>query len=366
LFLFFVLIWIFNQKIEILGQLNVILALVVTKSYWLSVDFRIFLITCLLFLAIVKIVPTVKIQSSLKKANLLELIILVFWTWLIYYFYGYKHSEDKILGVVFNLMYLLKWYMYWIVYRLILSPERRKGILSICVLVFSVVSPLLYDGRTDIFLLIFLIAISLIKYGVKRVRHYTVHFLVFSVFFAVFSLYTATRNLARYNENLTVKSLVENSTWNELQDLVTTYTLERIAETSKGATELLSMPPIYFATYSHLPQVLIPRFLYPDKGFFLPGLYYEELLGGYRTKVGDKNREVGFIGIWWHNFGFASVVYVFLLFGLILLVKNLEPMFLLFWVPKLFGDYNSIPVLIVMLISYLIIKICYVPYTRFE
>lgn len=365
MFLLFLLIWLINKKIEILGQLNVILALVVTKSYWLSLDFEIFLITCLLFLALVKIVPRKKFQFRLKKVNFLELTVLVFWTWLIYYFYGYKHSEDKILGIVFNFMYLLKWYMYWILFRLMLSPEGRKGVLPIGGLLFAVISALLYDGRTDIFILLILIFTSMIKSG-KNVRHYTVHFIVLSVFFTLFSLYTATRNMARYNEGLTVKLLVKNSSFNELQDIVTTYTLERIAETSEGAQELLSLPPIYFATYRHLPEVLIPRFLYPEKGFFLPGLYYEELLGGYRTEVGDKNREVGFIGIWWHNFGYAGFIFVFLLFCLILTVKNFEPMFLLFWVPKLFGDYNSIPVAIMMLFSYFIIKVSYVSSSRFE
>ena len=363
LLLFFLIVG-FNKRIAILSQLNVIIALLITRSYWFSWDLRIFTISLTLFLVIIQILPKRKLHTNVRGVSSGELIILGIWTWLVYYFYGYSHSEDMILGIYFNIIYLLKWYTYWIVYRAMLSRDLLKSIFSAMILLFSVITPLMFDGRTDIFLLLLLICMSFIKNEKKRVRMYLPQLAVFGIIFMSFSIYTATRNMARYNENLTVQKVLETSSKQELVDIVSTYTWDRMLETSEGAEKILSKPPKYLATFSNLPQVLIPRFLNPDKGFFLPGLYYEELLGGYRAKIGDKNREVGFIGIWWHNFGYFSLVYFVLLIPVILLIGKLESMFLIFWIPKLFGDYNSIPVLLIMIIFYQIINMFYVSYSR--
>ena len=114
-----------------------------------------------------------------------------------------------------------------------------------------------------------------------------------------------------------------------IAELTENYVLNRLTEAEISTLELLDREPQYLSTFGKLPELFIPRYFWPEKGNFLPGVYYNSLLNGKEETIFSKNLELGFIGIWWHNFGYYSFIYVCLILLLTLLVRNFNTVFLL-------------------------------------
>ena len=345
----------FYYRSSNLLKLNFILPLLIIRPYLFSFDIRIILISLIVFLLIQKIIPN-KSFLFYEKANFREVLFVLLWTITIYYILGFSHNKVTENSLLIPHILQLKWYVFWI----ILKKQSKFGFL---VRFFLLVSMLIFDGRTEVFLLLFFLLLPLINKKNKKIYKYYGYGFVLAVIISISSLYTAARNISFVKE-VPVFSVFEDFDKEFIVEISETYVLERLTEAEISTLELLDREPRYLSTFGKLPELFIPRYFWPEKGNFLPGVYYNSLLNGKEETIFSKNLELGFIGIWWHNFGYYSFIYVCLILLLTLLVRNFNTVFLLLFLPKLFGDYNQVPGILEGFIIYFIIYLFYVSYTR--
>lgn len=333
--------------------LNYVVPFLVVWPYLFSFDIRIIFISFLVFLILKKIIPEKKILFE-SSSNIFEITIVLLWTISIFYVIEFRHYQPNLNPFVSHLL-IIKWYIFWIT----LKTHKTYGKI---VTIFLLISLFLYSSRTDLILLLYLLYFKNRKFYNNYISKYYKFFPLAIVFIVLVSVYTATRN---YSQNWNV-DLIESINQIDTEiaiDYVQVYLIERLLDSSQNTSFLLDRPPNYLATFENLPQIFIPRFLWPNKGYFLPGIYYNSLLTNEFVSNNSKNLEVGFIAIWWHNFGYFFIMYFLLVvFFLVFFIKDKNPVFVLFIGPKLFSDYNAIPGLIEAVIIYLIISKIYVSY----
>lgn len=344
----------FKYKIIDLLRVNVLIPLLILRPYIFSFDPRIIIFCLCILILLNKSLPSKILINQEEKSSLLELNIVLIWTLILYYFIGFRHHFVNLNPVVPHLL-LLKWYVFWI----LLKRQNRYGLI---IRFFVIISMLLFDGRTEVFMLLTFLLFKNINQERFVYKVYP-YFICLTFIIAIFSIYTASRNIAFQRE--VELSQVLNILDNELvQELLNNYVLERLTEAEISTKLIWEQDPSYLATYRNLPNLLIPRFIWKDKGYFLPGVYYNSLINNTKESIESKNLEVGFLGIWWHNFGFLSLIFFTFILFLVLLLKDYNAIFLIFTLPKLFGDYNQIPLILESLIIYLLIRQIYVSYSR--
>ena len=345
----------FYYRASNLLKLNFVLPLLIIRPYLFSFDIRIILVSLLVFLLIRKIVPN-EFLFFKDKSNFKEVLFVLIWTITMYYVIGFSHHKVSVSSLWTPHILQLKWYVFWI----LLKQQSKFGIL---VRFFVLVSMVIFDGRTELFLLSFILVFSVISKNNERIYKYYGYGFVLAVVIAITSLFTAARNIS-YVKDVSIASVFDDMDQVYITELLGNYVLGRLTEAEMSTLELLDREPQYLSTFGKLPELFIPRYFWPEKGNFLPGVYYNTLLNGVEESVFSKNLELGFIGIWWHNFGYYSFLYVILLLLVTLLIRNLNPVFLLVFVPRLFADYNQVPGIVEGLLFYYIIYLFYVSYTR--
>lgn len=344
----------FYYRSSYLLNLNFILPLLIIRPYLLSFDIRIILISLIVFLLLRKIIPN-KYLLFYEKANFREILFVLFWTITTYYILGFSHNKVMTDSFIYTHFLQLKWYVFWI----ILKQQSKFGVL---VRSFLLVSMLIFDGRTEVFLLLFLLLFPLITKKNKKIYKYYGYGFVLATIISIFSLFTAARNIA-YVKEVSVLSVFKDLDKENIIEFSEIFVLNRLTEAEMSTLELLDQEPQYLSTFGKLPELLIPRYFWPEKGYFLPGVYYNYILRNVNETLISKNLELGFIGIWWHNFGYYSFIYFCLIILIIQSVKNFNTLFLLLLLPKLFGDYNQIPGILEGFIIYFIINLFYVSYS---
>lgn len=336
-------------------RLNLVLPLLIIRPYLFSFDLFIVLFSLIVFLLLRKIIPGKFIFFN-EKANFIEILFVLIWTITIYYLLDFSHNKVTEGSLLIPHILQLKWYVFWIV----LKKQSKFGIL---VRLFLLLSMFIFDGRTELFLLIFFLLFPIINKKNKKVYKYYVIGFLFSIIISVSSIYTAARNIS-FVKQIPISSVFESIDKEFITEISEQYVLDRIFEAEKSTLILLGKEPRYLSTFGKLPELLIPRFFWPEKGNFLPGTYYNRILTGKSETILSKNLELGFIGIWWHNFGYYSFFYFFIILFITLLVRNLNAVFLLLLLPKLFGDYNQVPGILESLLFYFIIYLFYVSYSH--
>jgi hypothetical protein len=325
----------FYYRASNLLKLNFILPLLIIRPYLFSFDIRIILISLIVFLLIQKIIPN-KSFLFYEKANFREVLFVLLWTITIYYILGFSHNKVTENSLLIPHILQLKWYVFWI----ILKKQSKFGFL---VRFFLLVSMLIFDGRTEVFLLLFFLLLPLINKKNKKIYKYYGYGFV---------------------KEVPISTVFEDMDKEYIAELSENYVLNRLTEAEISTLELLDREPRYLSTFGKLPELFIPRYFWPEKGNFLPGVYYNSILNGVNETIFSKNLELGFIGIWWHNFGYYSFIYVCLILLITLLVRNLNTIFLLLFLPRLFADYNQVPGMLESLLMYFIIYLFYVSNTR--
>ena len=318
----------FYYRLDKLIRLNILLPLIIIRPYLFSFDITLILISTIVFLLLHKILPNKKIIFN-DKANFREILFVLFWTITIYYISGFSHNKVIEGNLLITHILQLKWYVFWV----ILKKQSKFGIL---VRSFTLVSMLIFDGRTEVFLLLFFLLFPLINKKNKKIYKYYGYGFVLAVIISISSLYTAGRNIS-FVKDVPIISVFETFDKELITQLTEIYVLDRILEAEISTLEILDKKPSYLATFGKLPELLIPRYFWPEKGNFLPGVYYNSLLTGAQETIYSKNQELGFIGVWWHNFGYYSFIYICLILFLVLLVRNFIPIFLVIFLPKLYG-----------------------------
>lgn len=338
-------------------KLNLILPLLVIRPYLFSFDIYIVFFSFIVFLLLRKIIPS-KLILFHEKANFREILFVLIWTITIYYLLGFSHNKVTEGSLLIPHILQLKWYVFWI----ILKKQSKFGFL---VRFFLLLSMFIFDGRTEVFLLMFFLLFPFVNKKNKKIYKYYAYGFIFSIIISVSSIYTAARNIS-FVKQIPISSIFESLDKEFIIETSELYVLDRIFEAEKSTLYLLNKDPRYLSTFGKLPELLIPRFFWPEKGNFLPGVYYNRILTGKSETILSKNLELGFIGIWWHNFGYYSFFYFCLILFIVLLVRNLNAVFLLLFLPKLFGDYNQVPGILESLLFYFIIYLFYVSYTPYR
>jgi hypothetical protein len=345
----------FYYRAERLLSLNFLLPLIIVRPYLFSFDIRVVLLSLIVFLLIQKILPNQKLVFN-QKANYYELLFCVIWTFITYYVVNFVHYAVSEGDFFISHLLQLKWYVFWI----ILKKQSKFGFF---VRVYVLISLFLFDGRTELFLVLFLLIFPILGKQNKYIYKYYPYTILLVSLISLSSLYTAARNIS-FQKNIEISEFYQTLDSDKILLFVNVYLFDRFLEAESSTKILMQQDPKYFATFSKLPEILIPRYFWPNKGSFLPGIYYNFILTGNKQSIISKNLEVGFIGIWWHNFGYFFVFYAILIFLFVVIVRNFNSFFLLLFLPKLFGDYNQIPGILESILFYFIIYLFYVSYTH--
>ncbi len=340
----------FFSKIRSVFAINFIVPLLIVRPYLFSFDLRMFSISAIIFIALFQILSKKVIKFS-GKASYIELALCYGYIIFFYFIIGFRHYNGEwSLNIFTSHLILMKFYIFWI----LLKKQNILGQICRLLLIFCLLS---YDGRTELVIFLFLLYSTNVKNFDIPVRRYFLS--IFGIIFlSSISIFTGIRNIAN-SWNISLENVYSQVDLKKANDIMNEFLINRLNESELGTFRLLELDPNYLATYSNLPDLLVPRFINPDKGYFMPGLYYTKLLGDQKVNLSSKNTEVGFIGIWWHNFGFFSVYYFLLVLIVCFLIKDFNQVFLIYYIPRLFADYNQFPALIELLLLYFLFSLFY-------